>query len=222
MIADEDRPPADLGVAGASTSREHERRKRAREHKILMHHPFASKDEVTAREGPAHERAFAVGSDGERWVARVLAKRLDASAIALHDRAIPGRRGNIDHIVVARSGVWIIDTKRYSGRLEIWQPDSARRMLTIAKRDKICFIDSLARQVAIVEEVVTELGVQAPVHGALCFVDTDLPSGRLTFEGWHVLNAEQLAKRINITTRRLAPAVVPAVADHLARHFTSA
>jgi len=35
----------------------------------------------------------------------------------LHDRRIPGSRANIDHIVVAPSGVWIIDAKRYSDQL---------------------------------------------------------------------------------------------------------
>ena len=35
----------------------------------------------------------------------------------LHDRRVPGRRLNLDHLVVMPSGVWVIDTKHYHGRL---------------------------------------------------------------------------------------------------------
>ena len=38
--------------------------------------------------------------------------------MVLHDRAVPGGRANIDHIAVVPSGVWVIDTKHYRGRLE--------------------------------------------------------------------------------------------------------
>ena len=178
VSADEDRPAADLGEAGASTRREADRRRTARQHKILMHHPFADKEAVRAAEGPAHERAFEYGSDGERSVARVLAKRLNPGAFVLHDRAIPGRRGNIDHIVVAPSGVWVADAKRYSGRLVIWPPDDGREMLAIRGRDKTHLIDGLARQVELVEAAVAQCATPTPVHGALCFVQTELPAGR--------------------------------------------
>jgi Nuclease-related domain len=36
----------------------------------------------------------------------------------LHDRRIPGSRANIDHIVVAPCGVFVIDAKNYKGRVE--------------------------------------------------------------------------------------------------------
>jgi hypothetical protein len=38
--------------------------------------------------------------------------------LVLHDRAIPGTRSNIDHIAVVPSGVWVIDTKQYRGRVQ--------------------------------------------------------------------------------------------------------
>jgi hypothetical protein len=38
--------------------------------------------------------------------------------LALHDRRIPGSRANIDHVVVAPSGVWVIDAKLYQGKVE--------------------------------------------------------------------------------------------------------
>lgn len=223
MHPDEDPQVVDPGVPGASTSREHDRRKDARVHKTLMHHPFADKHDVATRPGPAHERAFDTGSGGERWVARVLDKRLRPGAVALHDRAIPQRRGNIDHIVVAASGVWVIDAKRYSGRLTVTPPATGAGALRIAGRDRTHLVDGLARQVQTVTSVVAALGTAPSIHGALCFVDTDLPQGqRLTFEGWHIVDAEQLARRINIGAAHLEPAAVRDLADAIADHFPPA
>jgi hypothetical protein len=173
VSADEDRPQPDPGEPGASARREFERRSTARRHTVLMHHPFADKEAVRAAEGPAHERAFDYGSDGERWVARVLAKRLNPGAFVLHDRAIPGQRGNIDHMLV--------------------------------------------------EAAVAERATPTPVHGALCFVQTELPPGRrLMFERLHVVDADQLAKRINVSTALLPPAGVRALVEELGRRFPPA
>jgi hypothetical protein len=40
----------------------------------------------------------------------------------LHDRRIPGSRANIDHIAIAATGVWVIDSKRYKRKLQIATP----------------------------------------------------------------------------------------------------
>lgn len=37
----------------------------------------------------------------------------------LHDRRVPGTRGNIDHIVVAPAGVFVVDAKRHKGLIRI-------------------------------------------------------------------------------------------------------
>lgn len=46
-----------------------------------------------------------------------LDKRIGDRAVILNDRKIPRSSANIDHLVVAATGVWIVDAKRYSGRL---------------------------------------------------------------------------------------------------------
>ena len=38
--------------------------------------------------------------------------------MVLHDRAVPRGRANIDHLAVVASGIWVIDTKHFRGRLE--------------------------------------------------------------------------------------------------------
>jgi len=37
----------------------------------------------------------------------------------LHDRRIPPTRANIDHIVIAPTGVYVIDAKNYAGRAQL-------------------------------------------------------------------------------------------------------
>ncbi len=50
----------------------------------------------------------------------------------LHDRRIPGSRANIDHIAIATSGVWVIDAKRYKGKVQVSRPLFGQPKLTIA------------------------------------------------------------------------------------------
>ena len=59
------------------------------------------------------------GSVGESKLGAALGKIDRDDVIFLHDRAVPGSRRNIDHIVVAPSGVYVVDAKRYSGRVEV-------------------------------------------------------------------------------------------------------
>jgi len=54
------------------------------------------------------------------WDFEVAAPSLDRLADTglyfLHDRRIPPTKANIDHIVIAPTGVYIIDAKNYTGR----------------------------------------------------------------------------------------------------------
>ena len=58
------------------------------------------------------------GSAGESRLATFVAREVGDTVIPLHDRLIPGTRGNIDHIFVAATGVWVIDAKAYNGKVE--------------------------------------------------------------------------------------------------------
>ncbi len=62
--------------------------------------------------------AWQKGSEGERALAASLVKYLGDHAIVLNDRRVPRTRGNIDHLVIASSGVWVIDAKNYSGLVQ--------------------------------------------------------------------------------------------------------
>lgn len=58
------------------------------------------------------------GAAGEYLMDQSLRQRVRKDAIILTNRRVPGTKSNIDHIVVASSGVWIIDSKNWKGKIE--------------------------------------------------------------------------------------------------------
>ena len=56
------------------------------------------------------------GAAGEVATAGVLGRLDGRDWVALHDLAVPGSRANIDHLVIGRTGVWVVDTKTTRGR----------------------------------------------------------------------------------------------------------
>lgn len=215
-------PEFDAGKAGASARREHERRQANREKRVRSKHPRIGGLLLALGDAPRHETAWARGAGGEEHVAKALAKHLNSNIVVVHDRRVPGSRSNIDHIAIAPSGVWVIDSKRYKGKVRVSKPLFGQPTLTIAGRDKTKLIDGLTKQVALVAAVMPDIAPGVRVRGALCFVDADLPLlATPCFNGYHLLHPRPLAKRIN-APGPLAAAHVQAVATEIARRFPSA
>jgi hypothetical protein len=210
------------GTAGGSARAEHARRRANRERRVREKHPRIGGVLLALQDEPGHEQVWARGAVGEEVVARALAKYCNDHAVILHDRRVPGGRANIDHIVVAPSGVWVIDSKRYKGKVAIQKPLFGQPKLTIAGRDKTKLIDGLAGQVATVEKAMAEVAPGTPLRGALCFVDAELPLlGNLSFNGYPLLYPKRLAKRIN-ADGPLAADEVQRVAAELSRRLPCA
>jgi len=137
-------------------------------------------------------------------LAASLAKRCPDVPI-LHDRRMPRSSANIDHLAFAASGVYVIDTKRYKGKVEVVKPLFGQRRLRIAGRDQTKLVEGLARQVAAVQAALADLGGDVPVRGCLCFVapaglfaDSGLPLLRtLEIQGFPLDHPRRLAKRLN-------------------------
>ena len=105
------------GHAGASARAEYERR-RARDQARRRARFGRLAPVVSVLVGPkAATEAWARGAEGEEFVGRRIDDAVGTSGMALHDRRLPASRGNLDHLVVVASGVWVIDTKHYHGRL---------------------------------------------------------------------------------------------------------
>jgi hypothetical protein len=211
--------PATVAPARA---REHERRKARREGAARDGHPRIGALLLALREAPAHERRWARCAAGEQMVADALAKRCRSELVVPHDRAIPGSRANIDHIAIAPSGVWVIDTKRYAGKIKVANSLLGGAKLTIAGRDQTKLIAGLAKQVDIVGRAVEPLLADVPVRGAFCFVEGNLPLLRtLTINGFVLLHRRSLAKRLNADGPLDVDGIVT-VAEELARTFPPA
>lgn len=192
--------PAPAGTAGASARREFERRKARREDRVRTAQPKIGGLILALSEDPQSTRAWSQGAVGEERLGSRLDSLTSDGVAVLHDRRIVGTRANIDHIAVTRNGVWVIDAKRYKGRpmlrveRGILRPRVER--LLVGRRDCTKLVDGVTKQVALVNAALADEGIDAPVKGALAFVDADWPliGGSFSVRRVHVLWPKRLAK----------------------------
>lgn len=168
------------GTAGAGARREHERRVARRQERLQERGRLVRAIAAMAGE-PQSTRAWEVGALGEERVGAVLEEASPRGVLALHDRRVPGRPSNIDHITIGPAGVFVIDTKRYKNA-EI----SVRRVgglfsprrdeLLVRGRVKTNLVEGVRRQMEVVSTVLDGNAMaEVPVHGVLCFVDGLFP-----------------------------------------------
>jgi hypothetical protein len=205
-----ERQGPDPGEAGRSARRESERK---RERRLQGTPPKSALPRlIAALFGPsakekrqvAEERNWAAGAVGEQLLAESLAGRCPEVPM-LHDRRMPNSRANIDHIAVAACGVYVIDAKRYRGKIKVLKPLFGAQKLRIAGRDRTKLVEGLGKQVAVVRAVLVEVAPDVPVRGCLCFLapegfmaDSGLPVLRtLKINGYPLYYPRRLAKRLN-------------------------
>jgi hypothetical protein len=190
----------DLGVPGASARREYERRHARRQERIRTEHRRLGGLILAMSADPQSTRAWDTGALGEERLGARLNELADDSLRVLHDRRIPGSRANIDHLAVTRSGVFVIDAKRYQGRPRLVVEGGLIRQrverLLVGRRDCTKLVDGLLKQVDVVRGVV---GNAAVVHGVLCFVEADWPlvGGSFTTRGADVLWPRKLYQKLS-------------------------
>jgi len=166
-------PAIDPGTAGASASRMYERRR---------------------------QETWKKGAEGER----VLGTRLDNDAgvsfSVLHDRRIPGSNANIDHLAVSAAGVWVIDAKKWSGRVAFDTRAGHQRVL-IGGRNRTAKVKAtLERQADAVARALEALDdVRCPIYPVMCLVDSEWPLLLSTrrVEGFLVTYPRDLLKRLH-------------------------
>ncbi|HEY6474626.1 MAG TPA: nuclease-related domain-containing protein [Acidimicrobiales bacterium] len=118
--------------------------------------------------------AWGRGAEGEERVGPFLTHSVGDNGIVLHDRKIPRSRANLDHLAVVASGIWVIDSKHYRGRLQLrtvggWF--APRRALCIGRFEHSALVRSAERQRA---TVVRRVPPDVPVNAALCFTGVEL------------------------------------------------
>lgn len=186
--------PIDSGTAGASAQREHDRRAGNREARV--------KDRFGPRVGgflvkvvpePQHIRAWEKGAVGERKLAAALTGV--AGVVVLHDRRVRGTVGNIDHIVIAPGGVFVVDAKHYKGLIEIRDKGGLFRRdyrLYVGRRDHSVLVDNMGWQVKAVEKALVSAGHPIAAIPVLCFIDAE----------WPLLFAPSSFRSVKITSPR--------------------
>lgn len=203
------------GVAGASARREYERRKAKDEQRLRQKWGRFGGIAVALADEKQSTRAWATGAAGEERIGAGLDTLASDHVAVLHDRRIPGTRANIDHIVVTRGGIWVIDAKRYRGRPMLRVDGGFLRprveRLVVGRRDCTKLVDGVLKQVALVRGVLgaavdrvpgagdaAEADELVPVHGALCFIDADWPliGGAFSTRGVAVLWPKRLVKQL--------------------------
>jgi hypothetical protein len=212
------------GTPGASARREFERRKALREQRIRDKHPRLGGLINALSDEPQSTTAWEKGAGGEERLGKRLNELSSDRLRVLHDRRIPGSRANIDHLAVTPTGVYVIDPKRYAGRPHLRVEGGLLRprveKLIVGTRDCTKLVDGVLRQIGVVRGVV---GEAVPVHGILCFIESDWPllGGSFTTGGVEVLWPKRLYPKLRAdgslgmetlieTHRRLASALPPA------------
>lgn len=165
-------------TAGASAAAEGERRKEKRVKDVRRRfgdYAAAVAEEMAERDIAA---TWQKGSEGESRLAAFVNQEVGELVIPIHDRLIPGTRGNVDHIFVSPSGVWVVDAKSYRGKVAkrevgpIWRRDHE---VFVGGRNRTPLAKGVDRQV---DAVLAALGGDpvargTDVYGALCFLESD-------------------------------------------------
>ena len=186
--------PPSSGIAGRSAQAEGDSRLAGREARIRKRFPRLGGLILVVFDPPQTTTSWGKGAEGERKVAARLAKPEAAGAIVvLHDRRVPGSKGNIDHLVVGPAGVYVIDTKRYASK----KIEKRAGRLFIGGRDKSNLVAAMARQVDTVRRVLDRLDEALEVFPTLCFVDGDWGLfGPYGIDGVQVTWPRQLEKQV--------------------------
>jgi hypothetical protein len=192
------------GTPGASAALEGARRtdKRVEDaRRRYGDHAAAVAASMAGRETAA---SWGKGSDGEVRLAAFVGKEVGDVVIPLHDRLIPGTRGNIDHIFVAPTGIWVIDAKSYTGKIvqrptgPFWRPDNK---VFVGGRDRTKLANGVEKQVdAVLAAVKGDPEIKGTlVYGGLCFVDSEWGLTDFPFQVGNVwvLYPGALRKRLN-------------------------
>ncbi len=219
---------ADTGAAGSSARREYERRSAKREARIREAHPRLGGLILALTDEPQSTTAWASGARGEELLGARLADLAQKGVRLLHDRRIPGTRANIDHIAIGPTGVHVIDAKRYKGRPSLRVEGGLLRprveKLIVGSRDCTRLVDGVHKQVGLVRSALDAATLtDAPVHGALCFIEADWPliGGSFVIADVAVVWPKKLAERL-VAPGPMSEAEVEGIHRALAQAFPAA
>jgi hypothetical protein len=192
---------SDRGRAGSSAQREYERRRAKRDNDIRTRHPRIGGFLLAVREEPASMKAWSKGARGERHLGRLLDQ---SGVLVLHDRSMNKTSGNIDHIAIAATGIYVIDAKEYEGRVErrpsakILRPEPDK--LIVNGRDRTKLVRSVRRQACAITQALEgcEAARGLEIRPVLCFIGRNWGwfSRPFDIDGVTVIGPNRLLERL--------------------------
>ena len=173
-------------------------------------------DRYEAKAAWARRRAdmHAAGDAGESRLADALAPLEDDGWTLFHNRARPGG-GNIDHLLIGPRGVFVLDSKAWTGPIRI-----EGEVLKANGRSQDRHLRSVTEQVSEVREALRRRGRRFDVNGALVFTGSDPgPDKPRNLRGVVVCGLHSLVPALETRPEVLAPAAVAAISADLAQAF---
>lgn len=211
--------------AGASADYEYQKRSQTHSDKVRRRWGNGKVGSVAAAltPTPQHVKAWNQGAVGERKVGAKIDRVVSRHGVALHDRLVPGTKANIDHIIVTRHGIWVVDAKNYSGtpkrrnKGSWWRP---KHRLYVGPCDQTSLIDGVKKQL----KVVSRYAPNIPVRGCLSFVQADITTLPRSFkiDGITIMRAGQLRSQIFAGPKIMTDAEVAAAAKQLNKYLVAA
>lgn len=121
---------------------------------------------------PFRKSARDLGVQGEEHIGRELSRLSREYGFHLaHDLGVPNGRSNIDHVVIMRNCVLILDSKNYSGVVSIEESQSGNRVLKVDGYSKMAMLKKFKTVAADLENFLRQQFDQISVKPVLVFHD---------------------------------------------------
>ncbi len=159
-------------------------------------------------------RSFLKGAEGEEKVARVLAF-LPANHTVFNDLQLEEQGADFDHIVVAPAGIFVIETKNWSGDITFENGQVLYNGQT-PNRSPLKQVREAAAHLA--AHLTKTRCPDIPIHPVLCFVDNQLKNGLTNIGGVRVCTDSNLHELFeNSLETPLKAGTLAILSDELAR-----
>jgi Nuclease-related domain len=153
------------------------------------------------------------GAESEERTARLLAPLEHEGWIAGHDLRVPGSRTNIDHVMLGPPGVFVIDSKNWSGTVEV-TADTVLHSGRNRERELAALLWEASAVDQALREGLAVAGIQAVAVMCVQGARVTRPRGRSDPRyGVQVLGAGQLVAWLRAQPLRLKPDEVAGLAE---------
>ena len=151
-----------------------------------------------------NDQNYLKGATGEYLTGVKFKADLHDGIVVLSDRFVPGSLSNVDHIVVAPSGVWVVETKNWHGKIRYKESVfKGTKRLMVGEYDRTTKIDAMFGLVIPVAQVVNDKSVD--VRPAMVLLDGNWAFGsmfrRLVHKTVLITGLDHLVKEINAPGR---------------------